>query len=92
MSNCQVAMLHRATLKRLLRASFRLRNLQREVREFYWGYRVNAEILELRNLVAVASLIVDCAIRRKESRGIHYTLDFPEPRQQYQHDTVMRRF
>ena len=80
------------TDKRLLRASFRLRNLQREVREFYWGYRVNAEILELRNLVAVASLIVDCAIRRKESRGIHYTLDFPEPRQQYQHDTVMRRF
>ena len=80
------------TDKRLLRASYRLRNLQREVREFYWGYRVNADVLELRNLVAVASLIVDCAIRRKESRGIHYTLDFPEPRQQYQHDTVMRRF
>ncbi|MBJ06023.1 MAG: L-aspartate oxidase [Verrucomicrobiaceae bacterium] len=80
------------TDKRLLRASYRLRNLQREVREFYWGYRVNADVLELRNLVAVASLIVDCAIRRKESRGIHFTLDFPEPRQQYQHDTVMRRF
>ena len=80
------------TDKRLLRASFRLRNLDREVREFYWGYRVNADILELRNLVAVASLIVDCAIRRKESRGIHFTLDFPEPNQQYQHDTIMRRF
>ena len=80
------------TDKRLRRAGFRLRNLQREVRNFYWGYRVNADILELRNLVAVASLIVDCAIRRKESRGIHYTLDFPEPRQQYQQDTVMRRF
>jgi L-aspartate oxidase len=80
------------TDKRLRRAGFRLRNLHREVREFYWGYRVNADILELRNLVAVASLIVDCAIRRKESRGIHYTLDFPERRQQYQHDTIMRRF
>lgn len=80
------------TDKRLRRAGFRLRNLHREVRQFYWGYRVNSDILELRNLVAVASLIVDCAIRRKESRGIHYTLDFPEPRQQYQHDTIMRRF
>jgi len=80
------------TDKRLQRAAFRLRNLQREVREFYWGYRVNSDILELRNLVAVASLIVDCALRRKESRGIHYTLDYPEPRQQFQHDTVVRRF
>jgi L-aspartate oxidase len=80
------------TNKRLRRAGFRLRNLHREVREFYWGYRVNADILELRNLVAVASLIIDCAIRRKESRGIHYTLDFPERHQHYQHDTIMRRF
>ena len=80
------------TDKRLQRAAFRLRNLQREVREFYWGYRANADILELRNLVAVASLIIDCAIRRKESRGIHYTLDYPEPREQFQHDTIMRRF
>lgn len=80
------------TDKRLRRAGFRLRNLDREVREFYWGYRVNADVLELRNLVAVASLIIDCAIRRKESRGIHYTLDFPEPREHYQRDTVLRRF
>ena len=80
------------TDKRLLRASFRLRNLDREVREFYWGYRVNADILELRNLVTVASLIVDCAMCRKESRGIHFTLDFPRSNQQYQHDTIMRRF
>ncbi|MEE3179647.1 MAG: L-aspartate oxidase, partial [Verrucomicrobiota bacterium] len=80
------------TDKRLLRASFRLRNLDREVREFYWGYRINSHILELRNLVAVASLIVDCALRRKESRGIHFTLDFPQPSQHYQHDTIMRRF
>ena len=80
------------TDKRLLRASFRLRNLDREVREFYWGYRVNADILELRNLVTVASLIVDCAMCRKESRGIHFTLDFPRSNQQHQHDTIMRRF
>jgi L-aspartate oxidase len=80
------------TDKRLLRAAFRLRNLRKEVREFYWGFRVNADILELRNLVAVASLIVDCAVLRKESRGIHFTLDYPEPRDEYQRDTVVWRF
>jgi L-aspartate oxidase len=77
---------------RLRRAATRLHNLRKEVREFYWGHRVNPEILELRNLVATASLIVDCAILRKESRGIHYTLDYPEPRDRYRSDTVLRRF
>ena len=65
------------TDKRLKRAAARLRMLHREVKEFYWGYRITPEILELRNLVAVASLIVDCAIMRKESRGLHYTTDYP---------------
>jgi L-aspartate oxidase len=80
------------TDNRLRRAATRLRNLHKEVREFYWGHRVNPDILELRNLVATASLIVDCAILRKESRGIHYTLDYPEPRERYRHDTILRRF
>lgn len=62
---------------RLRRAGARLRLLQREVREFYWGYRMTPEILELRNLVRVASLIVECAGRRQESRGLHYTTDYP---------------
>lgn len=66
------------TNKRLQRAATRLRNLQHEVKDFYWGYCVTPEILELRNLVVVASLIVDCAIRRSESRGLHCTMDFPE--------------
>ena len=70
----------------------RLKNLKREVREFYWGHRVNSDILELRNLVAVASLIVECALRRKESRGLHYTLDHPEPDERYRHDTLVRKF
>ena len=80
------------TDNRLQRASRRLRNLRQEVREFYWGHRVNADILELRNLVATGMLIVDCAIRRKESRGIHYTLDYPEKNENYLHDTEVRRF
>jgi L-aspartate oxidase len=80
------------TDKRLQRAAVRLRNLRNEVRDFYWGHRVTHDLLELRNLVAVASLIIDCAIRRKESRGIHYTLDHPEPREDYIKDTLLRRF
>lgn len=80
------------TDNRLLRAAHRLRNLRKEVREFYWGFKVNANILELRNLVTVASLIVDCAIRRKESRGIHYTLDYPHKNKKFQSNTELRRF
>lgn len=62
---------------RLQRAASRLRILNREVSEFYWGHRVTPEILDLRSLVTVASLIVDCATRRAESRGLHYTTDAP---------------
>lgn len=80
------------TDNRLLRAATRLRNLRKEVKNFYWGHRVNPDILELRNLVSVAALIVDCATRRKESRGIHYTLDYPERDPSYERDTTLRRF
>ncbi len=80
------------TDNRLRRAGTRLRNLKKEVREFYWGHRVTADILELRNLVAVASLVVDCAIRRRESRGLHYTLDYPDLDDRFLRDTVLRRF
>jgi L-aspartate oxidase len=80
------------TDNRLRRATARLRNLKKEVREFYWGHRVNADILELRNLVAVAGLIVECATRRKESRGLHYTLDHPTSDERLCVDTIIRKF
>ena len=80
------------TDNRLRRAAARLRNLEKEVREFYWGHRVTKDILELRSLVTTASLIVECAVRRKESRGLHYTLDHPETSSRFLTDTVLRRF
>ncbi|MBC7978970.1 MAG: L-aspartate oxidase [Armatimonadetes bacterium] len=80
------------TNNRLRRAAARLRNLKKEVREFYWGHRVNADILELRNLVAVAGLIVECGLRRRESRGLHYTLDHLETDERFAKDTLLRKF
>ena len=66
------------TTKRLERALHRVELLQREIQEYYRNFKVSNNLLELRNLVQVAELIIHCALKRKESRGLHYTLDFPE--------------
>ncbi len=66
------------TTKRLERALRRITMLQQEIDEYYANFRVSNNLLELRNLVQVAELIVRCAMMRKESRGLHYTLDYPE--------------
>lgn len=65
------------TDKRLARALRRVHNLRREIRQYYLEYLVTPDVLELRNIAAVAELVIRCAMLRKESRGLHYTLDYP---------------
>lgn len=80
------------TTKRLQRAQKRLAHLQEEIQEYYWDFIVTSDLLELRNIATVAQLIVDCALQRPESRGLHYNLDFPDDDPGWaQRDSIARR-
>jgi L-aspartate oxidase len=79
--------------KRLSRALDRIEMLQREISEYYWDFRVTGDMLELRNICTVAELIVRCALQRKESRGLHTTIDYPYQDEDHgRKDTAIRRF
>jgi L-aspartate oxidase len=76
---------------RLQRAARRIALLQEEIAEYYWKYFVTRDLLELRNLATVAQLIVECAASRRESRGLHFTRDYPDPDPRFGRDTVIKR-
>ena len=76
------------TSKRLERAQHRAQLLRKEITEYYGNYKVTNDLIELRNLTLVAELIIDSALRRKESRGLHYTLDY-KSENRFAHDTVL---
>lgn len=65
------------TTKRLHRALTRVRMLKSEINEYYWNFKVEAKLLELRNLVQIGEIVILCAMQRHESRGLHCTLDYP---------------
>lgn len=77
--------------KRLERAKRRIALLQEEIAEYYWKYFVTRDLLELRNIATVAALIVDCAAARRESRGLHFTLDYPKTDPSMARDMVIKR-
>ena len=78
--------------KRLERARRRIETIQNEIREYYWDFKVEPYLVELRNIATVAELIIRCALHRKESRGLHYNIEYPQrDDRRWLKDTVLRR-
>jgi L-aspartate oxidase len=77
--------------KRLERALNRLRLLHAEIQQYYWDFLLTPDLIELRNIADVAAMVVLSAIKRRESRGLHYTLDYPKLVPSQRHDTLLTK-
>ncbi len=78
--------------KRLTRALRRIKMIHEEIDDYYWDFYITSDLIELRNIVTVAELIVRCALKRKESRGLHYTIDYPETDDiHWKQETIVRK-
>ena len=78
--------------KRLVRAERRIQNIQAEIKEYYWDFKVTGDLIELRNIATVAELIIQSAMHRKESRGLHYNIGYPNRNDaRWKKDTILRR-
>ncbi len=78
--------------KRLERAQRRIEIIQKEIKEYYWGFKVTSDLIELRNIAVTAELIIKCAAFRKESRGLHYNIKYKQRDDKFwRKDTVLRK-
>ena len=76
--------------RRLKRARRRIQLVQEEIDHYYWDFKITGDLIELRNLATVAEAVVQCALKRRESRGLHYNLDFPEQDDRFLGDSVIQ--